>query len=70
MGIPVKKMILGVPWYGYRYPCQEFVNGVCYIKEVPFRLVYKNVTVAQHVAHSLVVGEVIGSNLGPTPRYN
>ena len=27
-------------------------------------------TVAQHVAHPLVVGKVIGSNLGPTPRHN
>ena len=24
--------------------------------------------VAQHVAHPLVVGEVIASNLGPTPK--
>lgn len=21
LGIPVEKMILGVPWYGYNYPC-------------------------------------------------
>ena len=27
-------------------------------------------TVAQHVAHPLVVGKVIGSNLDPTPRHN
>ncbi len=27
-------------------------------------------TVAQHVAHPLVVGKVIGSNLNPTPRHN
>ena len=26
--------------------------------------------VAQHVVHPLVAGEVIGSNLGPTPRQN
>ena len=26
-------------------------------------------TVAQHVAHPLVVGAVIGSNLGLTPRH-
>ena len=27
-------------------------------------------TVAQHVAHPLVVRKVIGSNLGPKPRHN
>ena len=26
-------------------------------------------TIAQHVAHPLIVGEVIGSNLGPTPHH-
>ena len=30
----------------------------------------KPATVAQHAAHSLVVGKVIGSNLGLTPRQN
>ncbi|XP_023328046.1 di-N-acetylchitobiase [Eurytemora carolleeae] len=37
LGIPVKKMILGVPWYGYRYPCESFNAGICFIKKVPFR---------------------------------
>ena len=22
LGVPAHKLILGVPWYGYRYPCQ------------------------------------------------
>ena len=30
----------------------------------------KSATVAQYVAHPLVVGVMIGSNLGPTPRQN
>ena len=30
----------------------------------------KPATVAEHVAHPLVVGKVIGLNLGPTPRQN
>jgi len=37
LGIPPAKMILGVPWYGYRYPCLKLKSGVCYIEEVPFR---------------------------------
>ena len=33
------KLILGVPWYGYRYACASFYpgNGTCAIKHVPFR---------------------------------
>ncbi|XP_071542121.1 di-N-acetylchitobiase-like [Panulirus ornatus] len=38
LGIPAKKMILGVPWYGYNYPCISIdKNGTCFIEEVPFR---------------------------------
>ena len=33
-------------------------------------LSYRPATVAQHVAHPLVVGKVIGSNLGPTLCHN
>ena len=27
-------------------------------------------TILEEVAHPLVVGKVLGSNLGPTPRHN
>ena len=37
LGVESQKLVLGVPWYGYRYPCQELSAGVCYIEEVPFR---------------------------------
>lgn len=38
LGIPFNKMILGVPWYGYTYPCLHLAkNNTCFIKEVPFR---------------------------------
>jgi len=37
LGISKKKMILGVPWYGYKYPCVTLKKGVCVIMEVPFR---------------------------------
>ena len=38
----------------------------------PFLKINRNLEegVAQHVAHPLVIGKVIGSNLGPTPRHN
>eukprot|EP01062_Namystynia_karyoxenos_P031007 TRINITY_DN23034_c0_g1_i1.p1 TRINITY_DN23034_c0_g1~~TRINITY_DN23034_c0_g1_i1.p1 ORF type:complete len:386 (+),score=127.67 TRINITY_DN23034_c0_g1_i1:73-1158(+) len=40
LGIPASKLVMGLPWYGYDYPC---VNGtpadssVCEIAAVPFR---------------------------------
>jgi di-N-acetylchitobiase len=40
LGIEAQKLILGVPWYGYRYPCLKGTKGnaeFCRIKEVPFR---------------------------------
>lgn len=38
IGIPPEKLILGVPWYGYNYPCISLdSNGTCYIKPIPFR---------------------------------
>jgi di-N-acetylchitobiase len=31
------KLVLGLPWYGYIYPCLRTEGDKCYIKEVPFR---------------------------------
>uniref|UniRef100_A0A3Q4N0C6 Chitobiase, di-N-acetyl- n=2 Tax=Neolamprologus brichardi TaxID=32507 RepID=A0A3Q4N0C6_NEOBR len=36
--ISPKKIVMGVPWYGYDYPCLNFSQeGVCSIEKVPFR---------------------------------
>jgi Di-N-acetylchitobiase len=40
LGIDAQKLILGVPWYGYRYPCLEGTTvdaRFCPIAQVPFR---------------------------------
>jgi len=40
IGITPNKLILGLPWYGYDYPCTHLYNlnqSTCNIKEVPFR---------------------------------
>lgn len=38
MTIPQRKLVLGVPWYGYRYPCINLTSeNVCKIRKVPFR---------------------------------
>ncbi|XP_027883551.1 di-N-acetylchitobiase [Xiphophorus couchianus] len=32
------KLLMGVPWYGYDYPCVNLSQeGICYIPKVPFR---------------------------------
>ncbi|CAG5123935.1 unnamed protein product, partial [Candidula unifasciata] len=31
------KLVLGLPWYGYIYPCVWTEGDLCYIQEVPFR---------------------------------
>ena len=35
--IPRPKLILGVPWYGYVYPCTVLLSDVCRIAQTPFR---------------------------------
>jgi di-N-acetylchitobiase len=41
LGIPASKIISGIPWYGYEYPCLNTPNpatgDVCNIPSVPFR---------------------------------
>ncbi|XP_072015469.1 di-N-acetylchitobiase-like [Amphiura filiformis] len=37
LGIDPDKLVLGVPWYGYDYPCLSLKKDVCSIEKVPFR---------------------------------
>lgn len=39
IGIPPAKLVLGVPWYGYRYPCLTYdpSSHRCWLKHVRFR---------------------------------
>lgn len=40
IGVPASKLVLGLPWYGYRYPCLPGTAPdavVCPITHVPFR---------------------------------
>eukprot|EP01117_Protostelium_nocturnum_P005238 TRINITY_DN1903_c2_g1_i1.p1 TRINITY_DN1903_c2_g1~~TRINITY_DN1903_c2_g1_i1.p1 ORF type:complete len:398 (-),score=92.00 TRINITY_DN1903_c2_g1_i1:44-1198(-) len=40
IGIPNDKLVLGLPWYGYDYPCLQTNNATvitCPIKQIPFR---------------------------------
>ncbi|XP_047442096.1 di-N-acetylchitobiase isoform X1 [Mugil cephalus] len=38
LNIDPKKLVMGVPWYGYDYPCVNLSQeGICSIAKVPFR---------------------------------
>ena len=38
LGLNTTQLILGVPWYGYKYPCLSLSDDhVCSIEKVPFR---------------------------------
>jgi di-N-acetylchitobiase len=40
LGVPPRRLILGVPWYGYRYPCLPGTakeDRFCPLQRVPFR---------------------------------
>ncbi|KAK7889449.1 hypothetical protein WMY93_025009 [Mugilogobius chulae] len=38
MKIDYKKIVMGIPWYGYDYPCLNLTQeGICFIEKVPFR---------------------------------
>ena len=38
LGIPSEKLVLGLPWYGYDYPCVSVsTSNVCEIRKKPFR---------------------------------
>jgi di-N-acetylchitobiase len=40
MGVPAAKMVLGVPWYGYTYPCEGHPPpdvDFCVLPSTPFR---------------------------------
>ncbi|CAK4086178.1 unnamed protein product [Aphanomyces euteiches] len=35
--IPPSKLVLGLPWYAYVYPCESLADDICHIQAVPFR---------------------------------
>ena len=37
LGVPPSQLVLGVPWYGYRYPCVEGTDAKARYCPIPFR---------------------------------
>jgi di-N-acetylchitobiase len=58
LGIDPKKLVLGVPWYGYRYPCLEETAAnarYCPIRQVPFRGVNCSDAAGTEVAYKEII---------------
>ncbi|XP_070557003.1 di-N-acetylchitobiase-like [Ptychodera flava] len=36
LGIPLSKLLMGLPWYGYDYPCLNLTRNKCVVKHLPF----------------------------------
>jgi di-N-acetylchitobiase len=80
--IPAEKLILGVPWYGYRYPCKAIESNTskyCELAFKPFRgvncsdaagteLAYKDVMVVARSADMLT--DVMWDETSQTPFFN
>ena len=67
IGVPDEKLILGIPWYGYRYECVDpafdpAVDKTCEIAQVPFRGVNCSDAAGTEVAYS-GIRSIINSGL-------
>jgi di-N-acetylchitobiase len=61
LGVAASKLILGVPWYGYKYPCLPGTAPdaiYCPIKSVPFRGVDCSDAAGKEVGHADIVNTI------------
>ncbi|KAL2090117.1 hypothetical protein ACEWY4_014805 [Coilia grayii] len=65
MKIEPKKLVMGVPWYGYDYPCLTFSQaGVCTIQEVPFRGAPCSDAAGRQIPYSTMMKQINSSMSG------
>uniref|UniRef100_A0A6U2XID5 GH18 domain-containing protein n=1 Tax=Paramoeba aestuarina TaxID=180227 RepID=A0A6U2XID5_9EUKA len=69
LGIPKSKLVMGIPWYGYKYPCSSPPDGsgACEIESVPFRGVACSDAAGSEVCYSGI--ETILNSSGATVHY-
>ncbi|KAM6963275.1 di-N-acetylchitobiase [Aplochiton taeniatus] len=60
-----KKLVMGVPWYGYDYPCVDLSQeGVCAIAKVPFRGAPCSDAAGRQIPYGQIMKQVNGSMSG------
>ncbi|XP_029988373.1 di-N-acetylchitobiase [Sphaeramia orbicularis] len=63
--IDPKKLVMGVPWYGYDYPCLNLSQeGICSITKVPFRGAPCSDAAGKQKAYSWIMKQVNSSLTG------
>ncbi|KAG5275595.1 hypothetical protein AALO_G00122150 [Alosa alosa] len=78
MKIDPRKLVMGVPWYGYDYPCLTFSQGgACEIQKVPFRGAPCSDAAGRQIPYSFMMKQINSSMSGrmwdveqQSPYYN
>jgi Di-N-acetylchitobiase len=71
VGIPYRKIVLGVPWYGYNYPCLNTTaidDTFCPIQPVPFRGVNCSDAAGSEIAYDRILSLMTESGATPVQR--
>uniref|UniRef100_A0A3B4ZLK3 Di-N-acetylchitobiase n=1 Tax=Stegastes partitus TaxID=144197 RepID=A0A3B4ZLK3_9TELE len=65
LNIDPKKLVMGVPWYGYDYPCLNLSqDGICSIAKVPFRGVPCSDAAGKQKTYKWIMKQVNSSSSG------
>ncbi|XP_073731874.1 di-N-acetylchitobiase [Misgurnus anguillicaudatus] len=65
MKIDPKKLVMGVPWYGYDYTCLNFSkDGICTIPKVPFRGAPCSDASGKQIPYSIMMNQINSSISG------
>jgi Di-N-acetylchitobiase len=73
VGIPFRKIVLGVPWYGYDYPClndtttMHVDDAYCPIRSVPFRGVNCSDAAGMEIAYDRILSLLTTTASNTTP---
>ncbi|KAK3235098.1 hypothetical protein CYMTET_54689 [Cymbomonas tetramitiformis] len=73
-GVSPSKLVLGIPWYGYTYPClnisKDGNDDYCAIKEVPFRGVNCSDAAGSEISYSKVMAILDSGNSTTGRRWD
>ncbi|XP_038649582.1 di-N-acetylchitobiase-like isoform X2 [Scyliorhinus canicula] len=65
LGIDSRKLVMGVPWYGYDYPCKHFIEpGRCKLEPVPVQGAPCSSEVAKQIPYKEVMEQLPKSLTG------